>query len=131
MVWVSRGGLWAVLAVTAVTVAGCRGGSAPLEPFEDSQLKEIHELYRHHIKSQKKPPAQLSDLAKQEYEGIYPATVENLRKGKYVVVWGINSEDSGTLLAYEKDVPTKGGAVLMADGSVRKMSPDDFKAAKK
>ncbi len=36
---------------------------------------------------------------------------------------------SNTVLAYEKDAPTKGGAVLYGDGSVRKMSADEFKKA--
>ena len=36
---------------------------------------------------------------------------------------------SNTVLAYEKDVPTKGGAALMGDGSVKKLSADEFKKA--
>ena len=36
---------------------------------------------------------------------------------------------SNTILAYEKDVPTKGGAVLYGDGSVKKITADEFKKA--
>ena len=34
-----------------------------------------------------------------------------------------------TVLAYEKDVPTKGGYVLMGDATVKNMTADDFKKA--
>jgi hypothetical protein len=73
----------------------------------------------------------MSDLASRQYEGIYPGAVHSLKQGKYVVVWGVKDKDSGTVLAYEKDAPTKGGAVLMADGTVREMTADELKAAKK
>lgn len=60
-----------------------------------------------------------------------------LKSGKVVFFWGVTMPDlmkagpSEVVLAYEKDVPEKGGAVLMGDASVRQMTPDDFKAAKK
>ncbi len=37
---------------------------------------------------------------------------------------------SNTVLAYDKDVPTKGGLVLMADASVKSMTAEEFKKAK-
>ena len=36
-----------------------------------------------------------------------------------------------TILAYEKDVPASGGLVLMAEGSVRSMTADEFKKTPK
>ena len=36
---------------------------------------------------------------------------------------------SNTILAYEKDAPTKGGAVAYGDGSVRKLTAEEFKKA--
>jgi hypothetical protein len=119
--------LFMVLPVLAV---GCGGSSSNLSP-QHSALKEIHEMYGHFIKSQKKAPSQMSDLAKKQYEGSYPGAVAGLKQGKYVVIWGVNSKDSGTVLAYEKDAPTKGGAVLMADGTVKDMTAEELKAAKK
>jgi hypothetical protein len=36
---------------------------------------------------------------------------------------------ANTVLAYEKDTPTKGGYALYGDGSVRKLSAEQFKKA--
>jgi hypothetical protein len=35
------------------------------------------------------------------------------------------------VLAYETEVPEKGGAVLMQDGTVKTMTADEFKSAPK
>jgi hypothetical protein len=124
-------GMWLLLVTLPVLAAGCRGSTVSADSRASIDLKDIHEMYMHFIKSQEKPPAQLSDLAKKEYEGIYPAAVNGLRQGKYVVLWGVKDKAAATPLAYEKDVPNQGGAVVMADGSVRAMTPDQFKAAGK
>jgi hypothetical protein len=117
-------------AVLPALVVGCgKKEENPQVSHQESQLREIHEIYQHFLKSEQKPPSQMSDLTKVKYGGIYPATVEALKAGKYVVVWGISSKDSGTVLAYDKDAPTKGGAVLMADGNVKTMTADELKAA--
>ena len=36
---------------------------------------------------------------------------------------------SNTILAYEKDAPEKGGMVAHGDGSVKKLTADEFKKA--
>jgi hypothetical protein len=120
--------LFLVLPVLAV---GCGGGPPPTLAPQNATLAQIHQLYEHYIKNHQKAPSQMSDLAKPQYEGIYPVAVAALKQGKFVIVWGVNSKDSGTVLAYEKDAPTKGGAVLMADGSVKDMTAEQLKAAQK
>ena len=111
--------------------AGCGGGGTTAVPLGQVELTSIHEMYQHYIKSHKKAPSQLSDLTSKQYDGIYPGPVQALKKGKYVVVWGVNSKDSGTVLAYEKDAPEKGGAAVMADGTVRNITAEEAKAAQK
>jgi hypothetical protein len=54
-----------------------------------------------------------------------------LQSGQYVAVWGVTADDSRTVLAYQKDATKQGGAVLMADGSVKNMSADELQAALK
>ena len=82
------------------------------------------------MKSEGKPPDELSDIAKTQYEVAYPGAVKALQDGKYLVVFGVKGKEAGTLLAYEKEVPERGGAVIMANGNVRTMTPDQFKKAK-
>ena len=52
-----------------------------------------------------------------------------------LVYWGAGLSDgpdaASTVLAYQKDVPEKGGEVLMQDGTPKKMTADEFKAARK
>ena len=124
--WTLR--LCVVLSVLAV---GCGGSSSPTLTRQETELREIHEVYRHFVKSQQRPPSQLSDLVQQQYEGIYPATARALREGKYLVVWGVKGQEAGILLAYEKDTPTRGGAVVMADGTVKHLTAEEFKALHK
>jgi hypothetical protein len=122
--------LGSLLVVLSVLAVGCRGNTQPTAP-KAIGLKEVHEMYQHYVKRNQKPPHQLSDLAKAENEGIYPVTVASLKRGKIVVVWDIQGNDSGTVMAYEKDAPTQGGSVLMADGTVKQMTAAEFTAAKK
>lgn len=120
-----------LLFVALVPLAGCgNSNGAPAVTRDEDVLKQIYAMYRHHIKSQERPPAELEDLAKRQYEGNFPGAVRALTAGEYIVVWNVNSKDSGTVLAYEKDVPEKGGAVLMADGAVKTMSVAQFQSAK-
>ena len=52
-----------------------------------------------------------------------------------LVYWGAGISDepeaASTVLAYHKDVPEKGGEVLMQNGKARKMTAEEFKAAPK
>jgi hypothetical protein len=123
--------LFAVIPFLAV---GC-GGKPPVDPAiqrQKNELTEIHQVYLMFLKTNQRPPKQPSDLYKREYEGISPAGVRALKKGQYVVVGGVDiNKDTGAVIAYEKDAPAKGGAVLLADGTVKNMSADEVKAALK
>jgi hypothetical protein len=59
-----------------------------------------------------------------------------LTSGEVVVYMGATIQSmvngsSNTVLGYEKDVPKSGGLVMMGDGSVKKMSADEFAKAPK
>jgi hypothetical protein len=61
---------------------------------------------------------------------------KRIEQGRYAVVWNGNYDrlrfaSSATVLAYESDVPTKGGWVCMADRHVRRMTVQEFQAAPK
>jgi hypothetical protein len=72
-------------------------------------------------------PKKLEDL-----RGLDARTIQAVKDGVYVVLWGANPNAPGTaIVAYEKDVPTKGGMTANMTGSVVRMTPDEFKAAPK
>ena len=124
---------WALVlfALLPALGAGCGGSRPTIPPRGEVELKEIQDIYQLFIKNHQRPPTQMSDLASRQYEGIYPGAVHSLKQGKYVVVWGVKDKDSGTVLAYEKDAPTKGGPVVMADGTVKTMTAEQLQAALK
>ena len=121
-----------VFAGLSVSMIGCGGGgsSAPA-PRNQIELKNIHEMYGYFVKRYEKPPADMTEFPLDEFEGIHPFTVKSLRDEKFVVVWNIKAKDAGTVLAFEKDTPTQGGGVVMADGTVKTMTAAEFASAKR
>jgi len=80
----------------------------------------------------KKGPSKAEDLA--PYLGKDERLLERIRSGDIVVLWDVWLFDlfgepgglGGSVIAYEKDAPTKGGLVVMGDRTVKKVSPDEF-----
>jgi hypothetical protein len=107
---------------------GCGKKDTPQAKAEDL-LTKVYEVYQLYIKNHQSPPTKLADF--KTYEGSHPAAVDALKQGKYDVVYGVSGKDGATVLAYEKDAGSKGGLVLMADGTVKQMSAEQFNAAKK
>jgi len=57
--------------------------------------------------------------------------LEGVERSDYIVFYGVNFSrlldgTQNTVLAYHKDVPSKCGDVLMADGVIKPMSAADF-----
>lgn len=121
-----------VLLPLAVPTLGCGGNKSVGDPEvqrRKSEFAEIYDMYMASVKKNGRPPKQVSDL--KQFSGIYPVGLKALQDGQYVAVWGVSDKSSNTVLAYEKDAPTQGGAVLMADGNVKTMSADELQAALK
>jgi hypothetical protein len=126
----NRGWVMLTFAVGTALAVGC-GQKEDKSDLPENDLQRVHDLYFRYLKNhEQKPPAKLSDLTSPTYEPLFPAAVEALKKGKYVAVYGITDKDGGTVLAYEKDAATGGGRVLMADGTIKTMTADEFKATK-
>jgi hypothetical protein len=100
-----------------------------------NDLKELALAYHSFLDShQGKPPANLEDLATYFDKG--GTVLQAMKEGKYVFLYGVGLQampmgSANTVLAYEKDVPTRGGQVVMADGSVKDMTAKEFEAAPK
>jgi hypothetical protein len=123
-----------VFSVVPFLAGGCGGDRSigdPQEHRRKAELAEIYEIYTGYAKRNQRPPRQWSDLNQAEFQGVYPIGFQALQSGQYIAVWGVSGKDEGTVLAYEKDAPAKGGMVLMADGTVKTMSANELQAALK
>jgi hypothetical protein len=115
-------------------VAGCGSkaetvGSTAAAPV-DEQLKELGNMIRYHQSEVGKPPSKVEDILALTPDP--PQYIESIRAGSIVLTWRVGIKPgSSAVLAYEKDAPSQGGHVLLQDGTVKKMTADEFKAAPK
>jgi hypothetical protein len=129
----------AVLLVVAAT--GCNKlRETAFRQKTGNDLKKLCDLYGDYYSARGHGPASVDDLqplAKGDPEST--AVLEAVRSGRYVLLWGVDVHAVGrtrpgmafTVLGYERDVPEKGGLVLMVDGSVLEMKAAKFAAAQK
>ena len=124
----------AALGLFTWAASGC-GASAEKSgptPAESVTLGEIGAMF-FGFKKQHKMPQSQADIAR--FANGFPNACAAIAKGDLLVRWGAGIEDtpeaSRTVLVYEKKVPQDGGAVLMQDGSINSMTPDEFKSAPK
>lgn len=125
------------LATTVAAAGGCGRGSGrsagEAESFEQLSIAQVGQIFRVYQKGQKPPPTGLRDLL--PLERLYPAAVAPIRDNQVLVYWGTGLSDDAdagsTILAYQKDVPVKGGEVLLQDGTARKITAEEFQAARK
>jgi hypothetical protein len=93
-----------------------------------NDLKQLG-LYYLNFATTGRSPSRLEDLA--DLKRDLPRVYQAIQDGVYVVYWNAptTAASSQTVLAYVHDVPTRGGVVLLLDGSVTNMTPQEFQAA--
>ena len=123
------------LILTAGGLSGCSRSSTehPAEPTATDQLQQVAGMLRDYAGANNRGPSKVADLA--PYQNDYPFGYQAVQSGKIVVVWGgtMGGEGGGgraVVIAYEKNTPSEGGHVLLENGTVKKMSVDEFNAAK-
>jgi hypothetical protein len=124
-------------AMLAAATAGCwhaSGRSAgEAESIEQLSIAQVGQIFRVYQKGQRPAPTGLKDLLR--LENGYPAAISSIRDKQVLVYWGAGLSDgpdaASTILAYHKDVPEKGGEVLLQDGTARTMTAEEFRAARK
>ena len=97
-------------------------------------MKQLGLAYHEYHARFNRAPAKAEDLAPFLEKDSKPLAA--LKEGRYVFLYGASLKNmtagtSNTVLAYEKDTPSKGGLVLMADASVKTMTAEEFKKAPK
>jgi hypothetical protein len=130
-----------LLVVTLIPSLACMGKiqQAAQKVKDQNDLAQIGMLYHSYCDlNSGKPPATLDEFVKfaqTNQPGAAPA-ISGLQSGKYVIYLGVDfkkqTQGTGnTVLAYDANVPTAGGPVVMADGMVRQMTAAEFAAATK
>jgi hypothetical protein len=124
------------LAVAGLVLAGCsdqQSKPTTYGPTGKDMLLDLAEFIKWYPKEHKRVPSQAAELA--AVEPLYPTAHLGVVSKQIVYLWGVGLSSGGpagdTVLAYEKDVEAKGGWVLMQDGTVKEMTPDQFKSAPK
>jgi hypothetical protein len=135
MAFVFRTSLAFGLSALCLLPLGCGGSDSSSDPAmfkQNRDLAAIHEVYSQYIKANQRAPAKQSDLTQKMYEGTFPEAVAAIQKGDFTIVWGVNlGKDPKAVVAYEKEAPKQGGMVLLADGTIKKMSADELGGAVK
>jgi hypothetical protein len=94
-----------------------------------NDLRQLALLYQTYTNEMGRPPADQETFIsyiQRDARGI----AQDIRDGKYVVIWGLPSLSSSTVLAYEKDVDLRGNqVVVMGDATVSSMTPQQLQAA--
>lgn len=126
------GGL--VLALIVLTL-GCSGGTKDRkdddgpggepEPQDSTVLKQIVAAYYEQIEEDYAPPVKAEDLRPRM------GNFDRLDLSRYVIVWGVDPTDvrdpANTVLAYASGVPKGGGMVAFVNGSVRRVTAEEFR----
>lgn len=134
-------GVLLVLMSSLILVSSGCGSSAPTdsgieETAEFQGLKNLGEMYRIVSTRTKRPPKDIDELRQAEDE--VPGGFSSLGEGNVAIFFGVGvpetppAGDAGqAILAYERLAPSQGGLVLYVDGNVKRLSTEEFKAAKK
>jgi hypothetical protein len=119
-----------------VVLGGCSSRSGEEEtPPALGDLQEVNELLHAVGGAAGRAPAKLADLGR--YQSMFSRGYEAVKSGNVVVLWGAPLKGEGevgkdeAVVAYEKNVPTEGGYVLLSAGTIKKMTASEFQAAPK
>jgi hypothetical protein len=131
----------ALVALAALVPAGCGNiQKAAARQRAANDLKQIGLLYHNYHDQHRKGPSGPNDPAFVKMAGEFGGqpVLAKVQSGEVVLFWDVNFSDlakgagtAETVLGYEKDVPTAGGLVLMADATVKTMTAAEFNAAPK
>jgi len=125
------------LGVMVCLIAGCGAPTVENSPavYDDSALSEVRDMYELYSKANNKAPRSLKDFSL--FSDGSPTGFSAIKQGNVVVIWDVklnperDADSADEVLAYAKETPENGGAVLMKNRSIKKMTAEEFKAAPK
>lgn len=123
--------LWIlVLVVAAVGPSGCSRSTATADTSLKPALLDFAQFLEAIPGDGIKPPKKLAEFLPRE--PMAPVAAEHLQTGRMVYFWGAGLVQGGQrIIAYDKDVETSRGWVLLENGTVREMTTAEFAAAPK
>jgi hypothetical protein len=98
------------------------------------EIQQFALAYHNYHAAEGVSPARVEDLA--DSSEAFPNLYEQIRRGEFVVIWDAvlgrdGDENDKYVLGYEKNVPEQGGWVLRGGGSVRQVTPEQFRSLPK
>lgn len=133
--------VFVLLSLAAMVAAGCGGGSQPIitqDQEKENALAQVGEMVRFYQVSKNKPPTRFADLG--PVRAVAGNGYDAVKSGDVILLYGASLSDtseepgqstSDEVLAYQKQVPEAGGKVIMLDRSIKTMTAEEFKSAKK
>ena len=140
-------GFLAIWMVGCGSSGGRTGGDTILDQSPIEQVGRMLRTYQKGLKPPTKgdrslpvykaapvpPPRGIKDLMPMA-KG-FPQAVNAIRGGQVLLFWKTDLTDDpqagSTVLAFTREVPVSGGQVLLRDGTIQTMTPDEFQAASK
>ncbi len=132
----------AILLLCLIATVGCGGDGGAAVLKRRSNLHVIGMGYRAFAESNQRGAADASELSSfisqmdsdsETSESQITDAITSLQEGDVVVTWKApltdSPENAQYVLAFEAGVPSTGGYVVMADGTVRLMTAKDFSKA--
>jgi len=123
-------------AVVLLFAAGCSStstqGTANTSAEED--FRELAGVYEYIAAMKESPPPSLDELRLNHSEPLQ-MVIPRIESGDYVIFWGVGRSTSGSdaeaVLAYEKNAAQSGGVVLLRNGTVKRVSSQEFASMRK
>jgi hypothetical protein len=119
--------------ILVVLVTGTSSGQNPVQDQKTkNDLRQLVLAYHNYHDTFAKAPEKPDDLG--PFIENDKRLLEAMKSGQLMFLFGVKITEmtdgtSNTVLIYEKDAPTKGGFVAYGDGTVKKLSADEFKKA--
>jgi len=121
-------GLAVGLAVAASAGCGGGGNKGPAAKDYQAPLTELGQALKTTAADRLPPPAKLAEF--ERIEPMAPTASTLVRSGELVYLWGAGYDPAGTkVVAFEKSAEGEGGWVLLQDGSVKRMTAAELRAA--